>query len=96
MMTSAQVVETSLTTTDNSPSQDYTHPDDQITLLHVNPGLKPFTVLFIALHTCYVSYHVTWIGPFSKWPSIKRQKKFVENLVLHNISCICSFRIFDF
>ena len=33
MMTSAQVVETSVTTTDNSPSQDYTHPDDQTTLL---------------------------------------------------------------
>ena len=32
MMTSAQVVETSVTTTDNSPSQDYTHPDDQTTL----------------------------------------------------------------
>ena len=35
MMTSAQVVETSVTITDNSPSQDYTHPDDQTTLLHV-------------------------------------------------------------
>ena len=34
MMTSAQVVETSVTTTDNSPSQDYTHSDDQITLLN--------------------------------------------------------------
>ena len=34
MMTSTQVVETSVTTTDNSPSQDYTHPDDQTTLLH--------------------------------------------------------------
>ena len=33
MMTSAQVVETSVTTTDNSPSQDYTHLDDQTTLL---------------------------------------------------------------
>ena len=33
MMTSAQVVETSVTTTDNIPSQDYTHPDDQTTLL---------------------------------------------------------------
>ena len=43
-MTSAQVVETPVTTTDNSPPQDYTHPDDQITLLHVTPGLKPFTV----------------------------------------------------
>ena len=27
MMTSAQVVETSVTITNNSPSQDYTHPD---------------------------------------------------------------------
>ena len=30
---------------------------------------------------------------FSKWPSIKGQKKFVENLVLHNILFICSFTI---
>ena len=43
MMTSAQVVETLVTTADNSPSQDYTHPDDQTTLLHVTPGFKPFT-----------------------------------------------------
>ena len=35
MMTSAQVVETSVTTTDNSPSQGYTYPVDQTTLLHV-------------------------------------------------------------
>ena len=35
MMTSAQVVETSVTTTDNSPSQDYTHLDDQTTLLNI-------------------------------------------------------------
>ena len=35
MMTSAQVVETSVTTTDKSPSQDYTHPDDKITLSHI-------------------------------------------------------------
>ena len=44
MMNSAQVVETSVTITDNSPSQDYTLPDDQTTLLHVTPGFKPFTV----------------------------------------------------
>ena len=35
MMTSAQVVETSVTITDNSPSQDYTHPDNQTTLLQI-------------------------------------------------------------
>ena len=49
--------------------------------------------LFTALHTCDVSHHVTWIKPFSKWPSIRRRKKFVENLILHNISLICSFWI---
>ena len=36
MMTSAQVVETSVTVTDNSPFQDNPHPDD------VTPGFKPF------------------------------------------------------
>ena len=45
MTTSAQVVETSVTITHNSPSQDYTHLDDQTTLLHVTSGFKPFTVL---------------------------------------------------
>ena len=35
MMTSAQVFETSFTTTDNSLSQGYTYPVDQTTLLHV-------------------------------------------------------------
>ena len=49
MMTSAQVVETSVTTTDNSPSQDYTHPDYQTTLLHVTPAFKPFTMLLLSL-----------------------------------------------
>ena len=54
-MTSAPVVETSVTTTDNSPSQDYTHTDDQTALLHVTPGFKPFTVLQIKESDCPVS-----------------------------------------
>ena len=45
MMTSAQVVETSVTVTDNSPFQDYPHPDDHTTRSTVIPGFKPFTVL---------------------------------------------------
>ena len=35
MTTSAQVVETLVTTTDNFPSQESTYPDDQSTLLHI-------------------------------------------------------------
>ena len=42
-MTSAQVVETSVTVTDNSPYQDYPHPDDHTTRSTVTPGFKPFT-----------------------------------------------------
>ena len=45
MMTSAQVVETSVIVTDNSPFQDYPHPDDHTTQSTVTPGFKPFTVL---------------------------------------------------
>ena len=45
-MTSAQVVETSVNVTLNSPSQDYTHPDDRTPLSYdMTPGFKPFTIL---------------------------------------------------
>ena len=46
MMTSAQVVETSVNVTSNSPSQDYTHPEDHnLPNYDMTPGFKPFTVL---------------------------------------------------
>ena len=35
-------VYTSMTTTNNSPSQDYIHLDNQITLSHVTLGLNHF------------------------------------------------------
>ena len=28
----------------NSPSQDYTHPDDRTLLNDMTPGFKPFTI----------------------------------------------------
>ena len=44
MMTSAQVVETSVNVTSNSPSQDYTHPDDHnLPNYDMTAGFKPFT-----------------------------------------------------
>ena len=46
MMTSAQVVETSVNVSSNSPSQDYTHPDDHnLPNYDMTPGFKPFTHL---------------------------------------------------
>ena len=44
-MTTAQVVETSVTVNDNSPIQDYVNPDDQTQpTFEMTPGFKPFTV----------------------------------------------------
>ena len=47
MMTSNQVVETSVNVIRNSPSinsQDYTHPDDHnLPTYDMTPGFKPFT-----------------------------------------------------
>ena len=48
-MITAQVVETSVTANNNSPIQDYVHPDDQTQpTFEMTPELKPFTrhVLF--------------------------------------------------
>ena len=44
-MTITQVVETSVTVNNNSPIQDYVHPDDQTQSFEMTPGFKPFTVL---------------------------------------------------
>ena len=45
-MTIAQVVETSVTINNNSPIQDYVHPDDQTQpTFEMTPRFKPFTVL---------------------------------------------------
>ena len=45
-MTTAQVVETSVTVNNNSPIQDYVHPDDEThPTFEMTPGFKPFTVL---------------------------------------------------
>ena len=45
MMTSAQVVKMLVNVTNNSPPQDYSHPDDQTTQTTETPGFKPFTVI---------------------------------------------------
>ena len=51
MMTSAQVVETSVNVTSNSPSQDYTHPDD-----HNLPNYVFISVKCITINTCLPCY----------------------------------------
>ena len=68
MMTSAQVVETSVNVTSNSPSQDYTHPDDHnLPNYDMTPGFKPFTVLnFLFSSTFSVAVkEMMWLLPFT-------------------------------
>ena len=44
-MTTAQVVETSVTVNKNCPIQDYVHPDDQTQpTFEMTSGFKPFTL----------------------------------------------------
>ena len=51
-MTTKQVVETSVTVNNNSPIQDYVHPDDQTQhTFEMTPGFKPFTEILM----CYDS-----------------------------------------
>ena len=46
-MTTAQVVEMSVTVNNNSPIQDYVHPDDQSQpIFEMTPRFKPFTVFY--------------------------------------------------
>ena len=51
-MTTAQVVETSVTVNNNSPIQDYVHPNDQTQpTFDMTPGFKPFTIIIIMIKT---------------------------------------------
>jgi len=50
MMTSAQVVETSVNVITNSPSQDYTHPDDYISPKILIDSAVQFYQLCIAVN----------------------------------------------
>ena len=44
----AQVVETSVSINNNSPFQDYVHPDDHTQPTYeLTPGFKPFTIIII-------------------------------------------------
>ena len=74
-MTTAQVVETSVTVNNNSPFQDYVHPDDQTQPFEMTPGFKPFTKWEML-----VANNARW-----KWAAVKKSerkkrvtKKFLE------------------
>ena len=48
-MTTVQAVKTSVSVNNNSPIQDYVHPDDQTQpTFEMTPGFKPFTKVSIS------------------------------------------------
>jgi len=52
MMTHAQVVETPVNVTTNSPSQDCARPDDHTSPAYdMSPGFKPFKAIEVSLHS---------------------------------------------
>ena len=54
MTTSAQIVKTAVDVITNSPSQDYTRPDDHTSLTYdMIPAFKPLTVLQSKLENTY-------------------------------------------
>ena len=48
----------SVTVTDNSPFQDYPHPDDHTTQSTVTPRFKPFTVVIMQLEITWYSFQL--------------------------------------
>ena len=68
-MTTAQVVGTSVTVNNNSPIQDYVHPDDHKTQpsFEMTPGFKPFTVK----NVCNSKLKVTCNGIYFSLKMIK-------------------------
>ena len=96
-MTTAQVVETSVTVT-NSSFQNYTHPDDHTTRTTDTPGFKPFTklqlydlkwqitqIFAISVHKYHKSlFKVIW--PFYdllQLYDLKYQKTHVSTILVH-------------
>ena len=80
MMTSAQVVETSVNVTSNSPSQDYTHPDDRnlpnynILLLTIANNIRSYLPRVSLVPLGNPTLESFWIN-FAIWGSSTRLTK---------------------
>ena len=70
-MTTAQVVKTSVTVSNNSPIQDYVHPDDQTQpTFEMTRGFKPFTQLTLSLLVVARRNPQKIEFRFVKWPKM--------------------------
>ena len=76
-MTSAQVVETSVNVISNSPSQDYTHPDDRTLLYQVDVVGK----LKVKSRNTYIYIYI-----HHQWPTLNK-------IILHGYLTLCPFTL---
>ena len=80
-MNTAQVFETSVTVNNNSPIQDYVHPDDHTQPTYeVTPGFKPFKELIWHATTS----SIVWLTPrdgSSYTPSIENIRPLHRNIL---------------
>ena len=68
-MTTEQVVETSVTVNNNSPIQDYVHPDDQTQpTFEMTPGFKPFTYRIFFIRTDVICQTPVYKFPMLDFP----------------------------
>ena len=61
-MTTAQVVETSVTVNNNSPIQDYVHPDDETQPTFISKSVEQTKKSRKILHHCNTA-HIFWSFP---------------------------------
>ena len=98
IMTSTQVVETSVNVTINSPYQDYSHPVDQTTQTTETPGFKPFTVLKVSFAT-YCNFRSFQLIQFIIYQNPRTSVNWFGNIgqnlikLVHNINPMLKFTL---
>lgn len=86
-MTSAQAVERLVTHTDNILSQDYTHLEDQTTLLHLLMSWKRETRPEPYIGNYFVQIFTSILGISLQFPSGKKVLRRSSKLLTNNVPC---------
>ena len=82
-MTTAQVVETSVTVNNDSPIQDYVHPDDQTQPFeYCQYSSYLFTLHMHVLHTLFLQFRLYLSGPWYTLKCLFSTRLYVRFVVL--------------
>ena len=90
-MTTTQVVETSVTVNNNSPIQDYVHPDDQTRpTFEMTPGFKPFK-----LSNNFSKWYMVSMIPMNTSRYKRVHSAGYETWIIHHGSCFTWATLFE-